>query len=103
MSEPTGPWYTKQLVVVTCEESSFEGLYVDGKLVSQDDTIYASQIAVHTEQGPIQFTHHTVVMPVDVTSYPESYEDCRKWIPKTPGVRKEIANDRPTGTTESTG
>jgi hypothetical protein len=71
----------KHLVVVTCEESGHQGLYVNGTLVDQDSTIYACDIAEHSKDGPIDFSHVTVVMPKDVDTYPEKFEACMLWIP----------------------
>jgi hypothetical protein len=72
----------KHLIVVTCEESGFQGLYSDGVLVDQDDIIYACDIAEHSKDGPVDFSHVLVVMPEGETRYPEQFEQCMLWIPK---------------------
>ena len=74
---------TKHVIVVTCEDSGFQGLYVDGVLECQDDTIYACDIAEHATDGPIDFSHVLVVMPEDAKSYPERFEQCMPWISKS--------------------
>ena len=70
---------TKHLIVVTCEDSGLQGLYADGILVDQDDTIYACDIAKHTNDGPVDFSHVLVVMPDGEDSYPEQFEQCLLW------------------------
>jgi len=72
----------KHLVVVTCENSGFQGLYVDGDLVDQDDTIYAGDIAEHTNDGPVDFSHVKVVMPEGSDGYPKQFDQCMLWVLK---------------------
>lgn len=70
----------KHLIVVTCEVSGFQGLYVDGELAHQDDTIYAGDMAEHAKDGPVDLSHVLVVMPDGCEHYPSYFDECLLWL-----------------------
>lgn len=70
---------TKHLVVVTCEDSGSQALYVNGSCVFQDDTVYACDIAEHSGDCLVLFSHETVVMPGDADKFPERLDQCMLW------------------------
>lgn len=72
----------KKLTVVTCFDSGYEALYVDGVLVNQDESIYACDIVEHAADGPVEFVHVIAVMPVSATRYPKTLEQCMEWVPQ---------------------
>lgn len=69
-----------KVVAVTDTEDFFQGLYVDGKLVGHDSTIYAADIAHHTKGMVIEFSHVMVAMPEGADNFPATWEECESWI-----------------------
>lgn len=67
------------VIAVTDKESFFMGLYVDGKLVDADDTLYPSCVAKATEGMIITMSSITIDMPEGVEELPERFEDCFMW------------------------
>lgn len=68
-----------RITVVTCDDSYFEGLYVNGTLEHQSDTIYAESIAENAKNKLVEISHFMVQMPKGLQQFPTNLEDCMKW------------------------
>lgn len=70
------------VVVVTDEDCGDEAMYLSGKLVSNDSTIYASDVAAATEKaggGPIEFSH-VLINNFDGKKWPQEFEELTTYI-----------------------
>lgn len=68
-----------RVMVVTDMDSGYEGLYVDGVLVLQDETIYAAEIGQVVGDGLVEFSHQLVALPRDEPGYPKELKKCLEW------------------------
>ena len=69
----------KLVTVVTDEQSGHQGLYIDGRLVDQDSTIYPCDIARACEGSLIALSHIVVSMPENADRFPEGFAECANW------------------------
>jgi hypothetical protein len=69
----------KHVIVATCTRGGDEAIYVGGQLKLKDSTVYACDIAEHTKDGPINFSHVLISLP-DEEEFPELFDECLKWV-----------------------
>lgn len=54
--------HVKKVLLATDEDSGDEAIYVDDRLVSEDSTLYAVDIANHVKDCTIEVEHQTVLL-----------------------------------------
>lgn len=74
----------KKVLLVTDEESGDEAIYIDGKKVYEETTLYAVDIAEAIKGMEVTVEHHTIHLLDHGVEFPANAEDLMYELPEFP-------------------